>query len=83
MATMFLFDGPAQAKLRILLAHGAAMESPAMTAAAKALAGLAHGRRVLDASIPSAEVIAGNAALHLRLTAPALAAGAAAGRGRA
>lgn len=38
---MFLFDGPDQADATILLAHGAgaAMDSPSMTAAAKALAG--------------------------------------------
>jgi predicted alpha/beta-hydrolase family hydrolase len=38
---MFLFDGPAQAERTILLAHGAgaSMESPSLTAAAKALAG--------------------------------------------
>lgn len=38
----FLFDGPEQAKHTILLAHGAGapMDSPSMTAAAKALAGL-------------------------------------------
>lgn len=37
---MFLFDGPDQADLTILLAHGAGapMDSPSMTAAAKALA---------------------------------------------
>lgn len=40
MATMFLFDGPEQARHTILLAHGACapMDSPMMTAAAKALA---------------------------------------------
>ena len=40
MATMFLFDGPEQARHTILLAHGAGapMDSPMMTAAAKALA---------------------------------------------
>jgi uncharacterized protein len=39
MATPFLIDGPARAKHTILLAHGAGgpMDSPAMTAAAKAL----------------------------------------------
>jgi predicted alpha/beta-hydrolase family hydrolase len=44
--TDFLFDGPADAPVTILLAHGAgaAMDSPAMTAAAKALA--AEGFRV-------------------------------------
>jgi predicted alpha/beta-hydrolase family hydrolase len=38
---MFLFDGPARAERTILLAHGAgaSMESPSLTAAAKALAG--------------------------------------------
>jgi predicted alpha/beta-hydrolase family hydrolase len=38
---MFLFDGPNRADVTILLAHGAgaAMDSPSMTAAAKALAG--------------------------------------------
>jgi predicted alpha/beta-hydrolase family hydrolase len=38
---MFLFDGPERADLTILLAHGAgaAMDSPSMTAAARALAG--------------------------------------------
>lgn len=38
---MFLFDGPEQAKVTILLAHGAGapMDSASMTAAAKALAG--------------------------------------------
>ncbi|MDU0342392.1 alpha/beta hydrolase family protein [Bosea rubneri] len=38
---MFLFDGPAQARITILLAHGAGapMDSPAMTAAARTLAG--------------------------------------------
>lgn len=38
---MFLFDGPDQAEVTILLAHGAGapMDSPSMTAAAKALAG--------------------------------------------
>lgn len=38
---MFLFDGPEQAKMTILLAHGAGapMDSTSMTAAAKALAG--------------------------------------------
>lgn len=38
---MFLFDGPDQADVTILLAHGAgaAMDSPSMAAAAKALAG--------------------------------------------
>ncbi|AZO81628.1 MULTISPECIES: alpha/beta family hydrolase [unclassified Bosea (in: a-proteobacteria)] len=38
---MFLFDGPEQAKVTILLAHGAGapMDSPSMTAAAKALGG--------------------------------------------
>jgi uncharacterized protein len=37
----FLFDGPERARLTILLAHGAgaAMDSPTLTAAAKALAG--------------------------------------------
>jgi predicted alpha/beta-hydrolase family hydrolase len=40
MATKFLIDGPARAKHTILLAHGAggAMDTPAMTGAAKALA---------------------------------------------
>jgi predicted alpha/beta-hydrolase family hydrolase len=38
---MFLFDGPDQAEVTILLAHGAGapMDSPSMTASAKALAG--------------------------------------------
>lgn len=38
---MFLFDGPDKADVTILLAHGAGapMDSPSMTAAAKALAG--------------------------------------------
>ncbi|MGX1789106.1 alpha/beta hydrolase family protein [Bosea sp. NPDC055332] len=38
---MFLFDGPDEAGVTILLAHGAGapMDSPSMTAAAKALAG--------------------------------------------
>ncbi len=38
---MFLFDGPAAADVTVLLAHGAGapMDSPSMTAAAKALAG--------------------------------------------
>jgi predicted alpha/beta-hydrolase family hydrolase len=40
MATKFLIDGPARAKHTILLAHGAGgpMDTPTMTAAAKALA---------------------------------------------
>jgi predicted alpha/beta-hydrolase family hydrolase len=40
MPTKFLIDGPAQAKHTILLAHGAGgpMDTPTMTAAAKALA---------------------------------------------
>jgi predicted alpha/beta-hydrolase family hydrolase len=40
MVTKFLIDGPAQAKHTILLAHGAGgpMDTPTMTAAAKALA---------------------------------------------
>lgn len=39
---MFLIDGPGQARTTILLAHGAgaAMDSPAMTASAKTLAGV-------------------------------------------
>ena len=52
MATQFLIDGPAQAKGSILLAHGAgaAMDSPAMNAMAKALAdaGLRVGRFEFD-----------------------------------
>src|SRR4051812_27010919 len=46
MSPTFLFDGPTGAKHAILLAHGAggAMDSLAMTAAAKALA--EHGFRV-------------------------------------
>ncbi len=38
---MFLFDGPEQAKVTILLAHGAGapMDSPSLTAVAKCLAG--------------------------------------------
>ena len=41
MALTFLFDGPEQAKHTILLAHGAGapMDSPSLTATAKALAG--------------------------------------------
>ena len=41
MALTFLFDGPGQAKHTILLAHGAGapMDSPSLTATAKALAG--------------------------------------------
>jgi predicted alpha/beta-hydrolase family hydrolase len=41
MTLMFLFDGPEQAKHTVLLAHGAGapMDSPSMTATAKALAG--------------------------------------------
>ncbi|MEK1928900.1 MAG: alpha/beta family hydrolase [Pararhizobium sp.] len=41
MSERFLFDGPADAAITILLAHGAGapMDSPSMTAAAKALAG--------------------------------------------
>ncbi|HVX81024.1 MAG TPA: alpha/beta family hydrolase, partial [Devosiaceae bacterium] len=40
MATSFLFDGPEDARVTILLAHGAGapMDSASMTAAAKALA---------------------------------------------
>src|ERR1700750_3325976 len=40
MTTLFLFDGPEQAKYTILLAHGAGapMDSAAMTATAKTLA---------------------------------------------
>jgi uncharacterized protein len=40
MATTFLFDDPAQARRTVLLAHGAGapMDSPTLTAAAKALA---------------------------------------------
>ena len=40
MATKFLIDGPARAKHTLLLAHGAGgpMDTPTMTAAAKALA---------------------------------------------
>ncbi|MGZ3339571.1 MAG: alpha/beta family hydrolase, partial [Reyranella sp.] len=40
MATKFLIDGAARAKRTILLAHGAGgpMDTPTMTAAAKALA---------------------------------------------
>jgi uncharacterized protein len=40
MATTFLFDGPERARQTVLLAHGAGapMDSPSMTAAAKALA---------------------------------------------
>jgi len=40
MATQFLIDGPARAKHTLLLAHGAGgpMDTPTMTAAAKALA---------------------------------------------
>lgn len=39
---MFLFDGPDHARITVLLAHGAGapMDSPSMTAAAKALAGV-------------------------------------------
>ncbi|MEP9375949.1 alpha/beta family hydrolase [Aquabacter sp. CN5-332] len=46
MALTFLFDGPEQAKQTILLAHGAGapMDSPSLTATAKALA--ASGFRV-------------------------------------
>jgi predicted alpha/beta-hydrolase family hydrolase len=46
MTTNFLFDGPEDARVTILLAHGAgaAMDSPSMTATAKALA--AEGFRV-------------------------------------
>jgi len=42
MALKFLFDGPEQAKHIVLLAHGAGapMDSPTLTATAKALAGL-------------------------------------------
>ncbi|AOO81336.1 alpha/beta family hydrolase [Bosea vaviloviae] len=41
MAVRFLFDGPDQAERTVLLAHGAggAMDSPSLTATAKALAG--------------------------------------------
>ncbi len=41
MAVRFLFDGPEQAKRTVLLAHGAGgpMDSPSLTATAKALAG--------------------------------------------
>lgn len=41
MSERFLFDGPADAAITILLAHGAGapMDSPSMTAAAKVLAG--------------------------------------------
>jgi hypothetical protein len=41
MAPMFLFDGPERAKHTLLLAHGAGapMDSPSLTAAAKAVAG--------------------------------------------
>ena len=40
MATQFIFDGPSDAGCTIMLAHGAgaAMDSPSMTATAKAFA---------------------------------------------
>jgi predicted alpha/beta-hydrolase family hydrolase len=46
MTTQFLFDGPEDARFTLLLAHGAGapMDSAAMNAAARALAG--HGFRV-------------------------------------
>ena len=49
MAPNFLIDGPDEAKATILLAHGAGapMDSPAMTAIAKALAGVGLPRRPL------------------------------------
>jgi uncharacterized protein len=69
MATKFLVDGPARAECTILLAHGAGgpMDTPTMTAAAKALAEVGFRVAAIDALKAKGPLIIGGKSMGGRI----------------